>query len=130
MWGPKTSAEHVDGPPSSRDAPPLRPPPLASIVRYKTGAPIDEVLYRLSVGDLPGVLDAAESLLDEDCVPILVLPHDVVRDLCLSAREELIVSLIDGHATLEEVIAAAELSLLEGLRTVCELLEKRIIALP
>lgn len=113
----------------SREAPTLRPPPDVSVVRYKVGVPVDELLYRFEMGDTAGALDAAQALLDEEPKPIVMMPATLSAELLLGHREEYLLGFIDGHATLEEVIRSTGLSMLEALRSVCDLLDKRVIAL-
>ncbi len=114
---------------SSCDVPTVRPPAEVSVVRYKVGVPVDELLYRIEMGDTAGALDAAQTLLDEEPLPIVMMPSTLSAELLLGHREEYLLGFIDGHATLEEVIRSTGMSMLEALRALCGLLDKRVIAL-
>jgi hypothetical protein len=116
------------GPPSSRDAPTVPPPALVSVVRFQIGAPVDELLYRMGVGDHGGAVDVAQELMEDRAVPIMLLPPDVVRDMVLEYRENLLLSFIDGHSSLEKVLQDSGLDMLDALRALCELLDQRVIA--
>ena len=122
-----------DDPPSSsaaaarRSAPTVPPPPIASVIRYKSGAPVDELLYRMAMGDSSGALDAAQDLFDARYVPVLVLPPLGSSDIRLGYREQLLLTLIDGNAPLSEVLEGSGLELLDALRALCELLEKDVV---
>ena len=114
---------------SDRDVPTLRPPAEVSVVRYKVGVSIDELLYRFSVGDYIGALDAAQSLFDEEPVPIVVLAPHVAEVMPLTHREEYVLSFIDGRATLDDIVHQCGLPMLDAVGAVCGLLDKRVIAL-
>jgi hypothetical protein len=115
---------------SSRSSPStVTPPPPASVIRYKSGAPVDELLYRMAMGDLGAAIDAAQDLIDAGYVPILVMVPLGGSDLSLGYREQLLLSLIDGCATLAEVIERSGLEMLDALRALCELLEMDAITL-
>jgi hypothetical protein len=117
-----------DDPPSSRrSAPTVPPPPIASVIRYKSGAPVDELLYRMSMGDNGGALDAAQDLFDARYVPVVVLPPLGGTDMRLGYREQLLLTLIDGTAPLADVLEGSGLEMLDALRALCELLEKDVI---
>jgi hypothetical protein len=117
-----------DAPSSRRSAPTVPPPPIASVIRYKSGAPVDELLYRMAMGDSAGALDAAQALFDARYVPVLILPPLGLGESTLGYREELLLSLVDGKASLPEVIDGSGLEMLDALRALCELIEKDVIA--
>ena len=117
-----------DDPPSARSAPTVPPAAAVSVIRYKSGAPVDELLYRMAMGDNGGALDAAQELFDARYVPVLVLPPLEPSDVTLGYREHLLLSFIDGGAPLGEVLEESGLEMLDGLRALCELLEKDIIS--
>jgi hypothetical protein len=107
--------------------PPPRPP--ISVTQIKVGAPIDELLYRFSMGDFKGALAVAEALLDEERIPIVMVPPDLLVHMRLDHREAFLVSFIDGQSSLDAVLQASGMPMLEGLRAICELIEKKIIGL-
>src|SRR5262249_25435780 len=57
-----------------RNSPTLPPSARVSVTRFKCGAPVDELAYRLSVGDHEGALDAAQTLFDMGSIPVLEMP--------------------------------------------------------
>jgi hypothetical protein len=114
---------------SFRDAPTLPPPAAVSVVRYMVGVSVDELLYRFSVGDTAGAVDAALELLDEDPIPIVAVPADVMSEMVLEHHASYLLSFVDGQAPLDEIIKATGLPLVEALRAVCELIDKAVIAL-
>jgi len=121
-------------PPSStndpdRDVPTLRTPTEVAVVRYKVGVSADELLYRFSVGDHIGALDAAQALFDEEPVPIVSLPSNVARAMPLTHREEYVLSFVDGRRALDYIVNECGLAMLDALAAVCGLLDKRVIAL-
>ena len=119
----------LDDAPTSASAPTLPPHAFVSVVRYKSGAPVDELLYRIAMGDHGGALDAAQDLFDRRHIPVLVLPLSSLSDTMLGYSEELLLSFIDGNACLADVIEDSGLEMLDALRALCELLEKDIITL-
>ena len=110
------------------------PPPGAgyeplTVSRYQLGVSIDEILYRYDMGDIAGALREGLPLIDEAHVPAVVMPDVVLSAVDLSGREEYVLSLIDGWCTMSEIVDGSSLSTLETLRTVCELIEKGVVAL-
>jgi hypothetical protein len=115
-------------PSTRRNAPTVPPPPIASVIRYKSGAPVDELLYRMAMGDAAGAVDAAQALFDARYVPVLILPPLGLGESTLGYREELLLSLVAGQATLTDVIDGSGLEMIDALRALCELIEKDVIA--
>jgi hypothetical protein len=118
-----------DDAPSGSSPSTVMPPAPASVIRYKSGAPVDELLYRMAMGDVGAAIDAAQDLIDAGYVPVLVMVPMGAWDLRLGYREEVLLSVIDGCATLAEVIERSGLELLDALRALCELLEMDAITL-
>jgi hypothetical protein len=112
----------------TRDDAPSAPTPLASMTRYKSGAPVDELLYRVAMADYVGALAAAERLFEGGYIAVPVLGHLAEQERELGYRERLLMSSVDGSALLEEIIAASGLEMIDALRALCELVEKDIIA--
>jgi hypothetical protein len=112
------------------ECPTLPPPPSVRIEHFHTTpVDMDELLYRLSVGDHEGALGVAESLLREDPIPLIIVAGVLLQAMNLSHRDEYVLSFVDGCSTLGEVVLATGLVKLEALRSVCELLERNVIAL-
>jgi hypothetical protein len=106
------------------------PPPDVSIEHIRLGAaPIDEVLYRMSVGDYDGALTVGQSLMVDDPIPLVIIPKLLIEAMKLAHREEYVLSFVDGWSTMREVVTATRLPEVDALRTLCELLEKSVIAL-
>jgi hypothetical protein len=117
----------LDGP-SPQDAPTVPPPERVSVTRYKSSAPVDELLYRVSVGDTAGLLDAAQGLFDRGCIPVLMLPPQAVVPF-IGYQAELLLFLVDGKTPLEEVLAASGLEMLDALHALSELLAEGAVSL-
>jgi hypothetical protein len=92
-------------------------------------APLHELLYRFEVGDHKGALAAAESLLDRSLVPIILIPTELLPAMVLDPRAALLVTCVDGRTSLEAVLEASTLPMLDGLRALCELLDRGVVAL-
>jgi hypothetical protein len=105
------------------------PAPDVSVEHIRVGAPIDEVLYRMSVGDYDGALSVGESLMVEDPIPLVIVPKLLIAAMKLAHREEYVLSFVDGWSTMREVVEATRLPEVDALRSLCELLEKNILAL-
>jgi hypothetical protein len=105
----------------------VRPPPRISVTRYKSSVPVDELLYRMSMGDTAGALDVAQALFDAGSIPVVVLPLRSMTAM-LGYRADLLLSCVDGETTLVKVIEASGLELMDGLRALGELLAEDIIA--
>jgi hypothetical protein len=115
----------------SREAPTLPPPAPAervSVTRYKSDAPVDEFLYRLSMGDAAGLVDAVQELFDRGCIPVLLLPRQTVAP-SIGFRAELVLSFVDGETSLEKIVHASGLDLFEAMRAVAELVAEGAISL-
>jgi hypothetical protein len=86
---------------------------------------LDELLFRFACGDFDRALAAAEALMAR--VPVLIMPRGELRAEPLGYWHLLVVGRIDGETTLEELLA--DVPSAEGVRVVCELVERRIVAL-
>jgi hypothetical protein len=113
----------------SSEAPTLRPAQLVAVQRIRLGAPVDEILYRFSVGDLTGALAAAESLLDGRCVPVVIVSEVLISAMRLEHEEQFVLPFVDGHSSLEDILRASGLPMLDSLRAISVLLEKNVISL-
>jgi hypothetical protein len=91
--------------------------------------PLHELLYRFSVGDHRGALATAQELLDQRLVPVIVAVPDRKKRLAISHREMDLLQVIDNVTPLEQVLEASGLPMIVALETLCELLDRKIVAL-
>jgi hypothetical protein len=96
-----------------------RRPPRSSVKA------LDEVLFRFSCGDFDGALAAADALMAS--VPVVIMPRADLRSEPLGYWALLLLARIDGEAPLADLLA--DVPSAEAVRVVCELVERRIIAL-
>ena len=90
---------------------------------------VHELLYRFAVGDEVGAIAAAELLLDGRRVPALTVSLDVLDELELDHRAALVLAQVDGTTPLSQVLENPVWIAGTALRTVCELVERRILVL-
>lgn len=90
---------------------------------------IHEILYRFSVGDEAGAIAAGDILLDGRRAPALTVTYDVLDELELDQRAALVLARIDGTTPLSRVLRSCGLDRAEALRTLCDLVERRIVVL-
>jgi hypothetical protein len=88
-----------------------------------------EILYRFSVGDEVGAVAAARVLLDGRSAPALTVSFDVLDELVLDYRATLLLSYVDGTTPLSWILEGCGLDTTGSVRTLCELVERRIIVL-
>jgi hypothetical protein len=88
-----------------------------------------EVLDRFAMGDEVGAIAAAELLLDGRRVPALTVSVDVLDEIELDHRAALVLAQVDGATPLSEVLALSGLARGDAIRTVCELVERRILVM-
>lgn len=88
-----------------------------------------EILYRFSLGDEVGAVAAADLLLDGRRAPALTVSFDVLDELNIDHRAALVLSYMDDVTSLSRVIADCGLARADAIRTVCELVERRIVVL-
>jgi hypothetical protein len=98
----------------------LQPPPSAAGFDA-----LDEVLFRFSCGDFDGALAAAEALMTR--VPFIIMPRSELRAEPLGYWHLLLLARIDNEAKLTDLLV--DVPAAEAVRLVCELVERRIIAL-
>jgi hypothetical protein len=107
----------------ARDTPTARPSR-----RTETDlTPLHELLYKFEVGDHLGALATAEALLDAHLVPTALRPFDPPEPLDATAL--LLLTFVDGRTTLERVLDASEIPMLDALRALCDLVEGGVVAL-
>jgi hypothetical protein len=87
------------------------------------------------MGDYSGALVAAESIMYTARIGLLsqvatvAVPPDQIRWLSLDHRAGFLLSLIDGHSTLDEVLDISGMPRLDALRILFSLIEERVITL-
>jgi hypothetical protein len=109
---------------------PTLPPPATDDVmvsRIHLGPTVDEVLYRLSLGDLAGAALANEEL--ENCIPSLGSAPVVIAAMQLTYLEEFMVASIDGESTWGEILDSSPFSPKETLEALCQLVDKGALSL-
>ncbi len=111
---------------------PTLPPPRAEaddvmVSHIHLGPSVDEVLYRLSLGDLSGASLANEEL--EPCTPLRVAPLVVVDVMGLSYLEQYLLAMVDGHASWGDILDASPFAPRDTLQALCELVDKGVVAL-
>jgi hypothetical protein len=126
--------------------------------RSKLAGSLAEIKDRYAMGDYSGALVAAESILEAEpaqpdalryahrCRQVLMdmytariglltqvatvaVPPDQIRWLSLDHRAGFLLSLIDGHSTLDEVLDISGMPRLDALRILFSLIEERVITL-
>jgi hypothetical protein len=90
---------------------------------------IHEILYRFSVGDEVGAIAAGDILLDGRRAPALTVTYDVLDELELDQRAALVLAKVDGATPLSRVLRGCGLDRATALRTLCDLVERRIVVL-
>ncbi len=88
---------------------------------------LSEVLFRAACGDREGSLVAAEELMAR--VPVLLMTKEDLRAEPLGYWELHMLAQIDAMSSLAELIDDAAVPPAEVVRVVCELVERKIIAL-
>jgi hypothetical protein len=90
---------------------------------------VHELLYRFGAGDEAGALAVVDRLVVGRRVPALTVSPDVLDELDLDHCAALVLAYIDGVTDLSRVLNACGLPRVEALRTLCALVERRIIVL-
>jgi hypothetical protein len=128
------------------------------VSRPAVSAEVLDMRDRYATGDFTGALVVAESLVEaapdheearrcvERCTDVLsqmytarlgspaqavrvAVPNDQIRWLSLDHRAGFLLSLVDGHLTIEELLDISGMSRLDALRILYGLLDQRVIAL-
>jgi hypothetical protein len=97
------------------------------VSRIHLGPSVDEVLYRLSLGDLSGAALANEDL--EQCIPARSSTALIVASMDLTCLEEFILATIDGQSTWGEILDSSPFSPRDTLEALCELVDKGALSL-
>jgi hypothetical protein len=90
---------------------------------------VHEVLYRFDTGDVNGALAAADVLFDGCRVPALTVSLDVLDEIELDHCAVLVLAYTDGLTDVSQVVRQSGLPREDVLRTLCELIERRILVL-
>lgn len=115
--------------------PTMRPPALdrpVSGFRSTVANPDDligNLLAKFDRGDFLGALALAETLLGTQRVPVLATSRGRLKNFDLDHREGFVVSLVDGVSPIEAMFDVSGMPMLEVLRLLCQLVEKRVIEL-
>jgi hypothetical protein len=88
---------------------------------------IEELLFRFEVGDYLGALSLSDALLGAR--PERLVPADVARRIGLDHREGMLFDQIDGASCLEDVLETTGLPMVDALRSLCSLVQKKVVAL-
>jgi hypothetical protein len=132
--------------------------PAPEITERTIDDPVAEMRERFSLGDYTGALEMAELILDDDpsnleaaeCVessrvvlekmfaakigaldrvPTVIVARTHMRWLSMDHRAGFILSLVDGHSTIEMILDVCGMPKLDALRILHDLLQQRIVAL-
>jgi hypothetical protein len=90
---------------------------------------VRDILRLLAEGDDAGAIAAANRLAAGRPVPAVTVSFDVLDEIELDECAVLVLAHIDGRTDLSRVLNGCELPFAEGLRTVCALIERRIVVL-
>lgn len=80
-------------------------------------------------GDYLRVLSLAERVTGEKRLLVRLVPDELVRSFSLDHRQGFILSLVDGRTSVESVLDASAMPLLDALHILCELFEARLVGL-
>jgi hypothetical protein len=95
--------------------------------RVDPGDALSEVLFRAACGDSEGALMAAEALMAK--VPVVLMTKESLRSEPLGYWELHMLARIDAMSSLAELIDDGTVPPAEVIRVVCELVERKVIAL-
>jgi hypothetical protein len=90
---------------------------------------VHEVLLRFAMGDAAGAIVAADRLQVGRRVPALTVSLDIVDEIDLDHCAALVLAYIDGMIDVSQVLNACGLPRGDALRTLCALVERRIVVL-
>jgi hypothetical protein len=84
---------------------------------------------RLTLGDEEGAIAAVRLIATRHPVPVTTVSADVLDEIELDRCAALFLAHIDGRADLSQVLCTCPLSEADCVRTLCELVDRRIVAL-
>jgi hypothetical protein len=90
---------------------------------------VQEVLIRFAMGDEAGAIVAADRLNVGQRVPALTVSLDIVDEIDLDHCAALVLAYIDGMIDVSQVLNACGLPRAAALRTLCALVERRLVVL-
>lgn len=90
---------------------------------------IGKMVEAFDRGDFLGALAVADRLLGRRRVPVVIALRSQIHQYSLDHREGFLLSLIDGVEPVEHLFDVAGIPMLEVLRLLCQLVEKRVVAL-
>jgi hypothetical protein len=111
---------------------PTMPPPAAMpehdivIQRIHLAPSVDEILYRLSVGDQRGAFEAADDL--GPLVPRVTVPRVILQAMVLTHVEEHVLSFVDGESTWDDILDSSPFGAALTLESLCELVDKGAVS--
>jgi hypothetical protein len=125
-----SSDDRSSGARLTEDCPTLPPPATPSqadivVLRIRLVPSIDEILYRLSLGDQRGAFEVAADL--GPLVPRVTAPRVVLAAAQLRHVEEHVLSFVDGASTWDEIMSSSPFAPADTLEALCELVDKGII---
>jgi hypothetical protein len=88
---------------------------------------IEELLFRFEVGDYLGALSLSDALLGAR--PARLVSARIARQVGLDDREAMLFHFVDGATSVEDVLKVSGLPMIEALRSLCSLVQKRVVAL-
>jgi len=97
------------------------------VAHIHLGPSVDEILYRLSLGDLAGAELASEEL--APCVPVRRAAPVVIASMDLGYVDEFMLASIDGEVTWGDLLDGSPFGRRETLRAMCDLVDKRAVGL-
>ncbi len=137
-------------------APHVPVPPIPANSSGRNVDPIQEMRERFSLGDYSGALVVADAILEEtpddveaikcsdscrqvleqmytarigplERVPFVAVPQEQLRWLNIDHRAGFVLSHVDGHCSLEQILDVSGMPALDALRILYELLQQRVI---
>ena len=115
--------------------PTARPPALdrrnsgTHLVDESGNALIGKMMEAFGRHDFLGALSIAERVIGRRRVPVVIALRSQLHQYSLDNREGFLLSLIDGIAPVEQLFDLAGMPMLDVLRLLCQLVEKRVVAL-
>jgi hypothetical protein len=90
---------------------------------------VRELLERLAVGDEEGAIATVRLIAAEHPLLVATVSADVLDEIELDRCAALFLAHIDGRAELSRVLVTCPLAEADCVRTLCELIDRRIVAL-
>jgi hypothetical protein len=90
---------------------------------------VRELLERLALGDEEGAIATVRRMAAEHPLLVATVSADVLDEIELDRCAALFLAHIDGRAELSRVLVTCPLAEVDCVRTLCELIDRRIVAL-